>query len=549
MIDSWFLPALLAVGQFVGAGMPAAPVPAPPGVAAAPRVSGVPLPDIGSAPSELPPRRSGLQPSPAVVPDAPAAQPEAAPAIRLPPPPEDTEARPAEKADTAKAADRPDDPRPAEPKADDAGKPVEMVAPLFAEVKPKPAEAAKPVVAAVVADRWALMKCLQGTMYGAALDDNRLYLYGWINGSANASTARDSNSPITWLDRPDNFLLQQAWVRFGRSVVTTGTTQPTVGFQLDFLFGTDYRYTLPRGLWNSQLKNSSWDSTGDPYGTYKQHLYGVDLVQQYVNVYVPEWFQGTEIRAGRMYCPWGVESIEAVSTPLISHSYAFNWAPPFTHCGVGAYITFSPEWAAVLMVGNGNDVYWGDPSEEWRFMGNLKWTQPGGGKNTVTLATSVGRGKFNAGEPFAVPGVELVNEPFGRPNMNVFDIVWTHLFNSRLAYNLEGIFGYQTNVEGLPTQAAPGTATWASLAHYLFWTISPELTGILRYENFDDFQGQRTAVEALYSSFTAGLAYKPRKDVILRSELRYDIANHHKPFDNGTKNQLLMGAVDLIIRW
>lgn len=538
MVDSLLFQALFSMGQFVGDGLPPPPPPDPAPLAVpAERGAGVALPAIGAAPEPMPKPRlpMRLPPPPLTVAEPPAALP--AVPVAAPVPVKADEPKPAAPADDKPAA-----------KADEPAKPVEITAALLPPPKPPEPSAAPPVAAAAAADRWALMKSLQGTMYGAALDDNRMYLYGWFNGSANTSTAAQNNAPVTWIDRPNNFLFQQAWVRLGRSVVTSGTTMPTFGFQLDFLFGSDYRYTMPRGLWNSQLLNSAWDPATDPSGTKYQRLYGVDLVQQYVNAYIPNLFRGTEIRIGRFYTPWGVESIEAISTPLITHSYAFNWSPPFTHCGAAAYITFDPEWSAVLMAVNGNDVYWGDPATEWRFVGNVKWTQPGG-KNTVTLAASIGRGKFDDGEKFDVPGVETIDEAGGRTNMNAFDIVWTHLLNPRLAYNLEAIYGYQTNVPAIYNSKGYGTAHWYAIAHYLFWTISPQLTGILRFENFDDMQGQRTTVDAVYTSVTTGLVYRPIKDVILRSELRYDIASHGRPFDNGTNNQLFVAAVDFTVRW
>ena len=391
--------------------------------------------------------------------------------------------------------------------------------------------------AATAGDRWRLMRELQGTWLGAMLDDERMYVYGWLQGSYNASSAAETNTTVTWNERANKFLLQQAWTRIGRSVVTSGTTEPTVGFQVDILAGSDYRYTMVRGLWNSQLLNAEG----------VQSLYGVDLPQAYVNLYVPTLFRGVEFRVGRVYCPWGVESIEAPSTPLPTHSYAFNWCPPFTHCGIGAYITLSPEWSTMLMATNGNDVFFGDPSAEWRFVGNVKWTQPGGGRNTVQVSTSVGRGKFNANEVFAAPTFATITEPGGRNNINVFDVVWTHLFNSRLSYNLEGIYGYQTNVPALANAAGGGTAHWWSAAHYLFCTMSSQITGIARFETFDDVQGQRTGFEGLYVSSTLGCAYKPAKDVIIRPEIRYDYNLQNRPFEG--KHGILVGTVDLVLRW
>src|SRR5262249_11339496 len=155
-------------------------------------------------------------------------------------------------------------------------------------------------------------------------------------------------------------------------------------------------------------------------------------------------FQGTELRLGRQYCPIGYESNEAITTPLLSRSYDFN-STPFTQCGLMALTTFSPQWSANLMLANGNDVVFGDPAEELRFVGKLQWTSPDK-RDTVALGTSLGRGKFNAGEPFAAATVATANEPAGRNNVNVFDLVYTHAFNPRLGYALEALFGYEYGV-------------------------------------------------------------------------------------------------------
>ncbi len=418
--------------------------------------------------------------------------------------------------------------------------PIEIPAPLLPTPVPPPVPPPPAPPPAPLPDRWWLMREVQGTALGAFLDDNRFFMTGWIEQSFTGSTDKVTNGTITWNDQANKYLLQQAWFRVGRSVVTSGTTSPSFGFQLDVLAGTDYRFTLPRGLLNSQLYNSAGG----------QNLYGVDPIQEYVSMYLPTLFQGVELRLGRLYTPWGVESLEAVSTPLLSRSYAFNWSPPFTHSGLAAYVTFTKEWSGVFMLANGNDVFFGDPSEELRFVGNLRWVQPGG-RNTVTVATSLGRGKFNPA--YATPPqqstVALATEPFGRNNFNAFDIVYTHLFNSVLSYNLEGIYGYQYNVpqDAMAVGSSNGFANWFSAAHYLFWTISPKWGSIVRFETFDDCQGQRTGFAGLYTSLTTGVQYHINKSMVIRPELRYDDNWLQKPFEG--HHGIFTAASDLIIRW
>lgn len=420
--------------------------------------------------------------------------------------------------------------------APDAGvaRPVEIIAPV-APVPAAPAAAAAAPTAAA-ADRWMTMRALQGTWLGSELDGHRLSFSGWTEMSYTASTASVSNQPVVWNDRANQFLLQQQWFRFERSVVTSGTTDPTWGFRLDVLTGSDYRFSLPRGLFQDQLLNS----------TGAQNLYGVDPIQHYVNLYVPTLFRGTEFRFGRLYTPWGLESLEAVSTPLPSRSYAFNWSPPFTHFGLGAYTTITPEWSTVLMLVNGNDVYIGDSSQEIRTVGNIQWKQPGG-RNTATVAWSVGRGKFNAGAPFAPATIGLATEPLGRNNFNAFDLVYQHFFNPVFSYQMEAIYAYQTAAPNLFTADGFGNANWFAAAHYLFYQASPRLTAILRYENFEDSVGQRTGFPGLYTAITGGLTWKIRKDVWFRPELRYDYNSIARPFEG--QHDLFTADADVVIRW
>jgi hypothetical protein len=95
----------------------------------------------------------------------------------------------------------------------------------------------------------------------------------------------------------------------------------------------------------------------------------VDPVQFYASVFFPTLFRGTEIRVGRTYDPAGYESLEAVSNPLLSRSYLF-FNTPFTLMGIGAFTTISPEWAAILILANGNDTFL-VPEQEARMFGKL----------------------------------------------------------------------------------------------------------------------------------------------------------------------------------
>jgi len=404
---------------------------------------------------------------------------------------------------------------------------------------PPTPEAPKP--APTPPDRWAVMQLLQGTWYGAFLDDHRTSFSGWTEMSYTASTDHVSNQPVVWNDRANRFLMNQTWMRLERSVVTSGTTDITWGYRVDADYGSDYRFSLMRGFLNNQLLNAQGN----------QNIYGIDLIQFYTNVYIPTLFQGTDIRVGRLFTPWGFESLEGISTPFVSRSYAFNWSPPFTHMGIMVSPTFNAQWSGKFMLANGNDVFLNN-AQEIRAVGAITWTSLSKA-DTVTYGWSYGRGKFNASIPFNPPTAGEQSEPAGRNNINVSDLVWTHIFDPRWTYSTELIYGYQygvpANVPGgiIAADKTSGTAHWGSIVHYVYYNFSKKLTGIVRFETFDDFEGQRTGFEGLYTALTLGCQYRPTKWMMFRPEIRYDYNGYSRPFEG--KHGILTSALDCIIRW
>jgi hypothetical protein len=312
----------------------------------------------------------------------------------------------------------------------DAPRPPEKVpveeAP-FAEEKPVIETEAEEIEEAILGppDRWALMKALRGTWLGVGMETSQLALYGWAAGSFTPSTATHNNTPVVWNDLANEFLLQQAWVRFERPVATTDTSSPSWGFRSDWLFGTDYRFTLPRGIFNGQLTAND----GLP------NLYGVDPIAFYLEGYVPTIGNGLDCKVGRWFTPFGVESLEAISTPLVSRSYAFNFAPPFTHTGALFTLNINPTWTLQVGPCVGNDIFLDAPANEPRVVGTLRWaptTGPSAGRDTVTFGTSIGHGTYDLAEDFN--------------RINVFDLVWTHTFTSTFSYAFECIYGYQNQL-------------------------------------------------------------------------------------------------------
>jgi hypothetical protein len=173
----------------------------------------------------------------------------------------------------------------------------------------------------------------------------------------------------------------------------------------------------------------------------------------------------------------------------------------------------------------GSDVFI-DPAASPTYIGSVKWA-PSDGQNSVLFAVILGPGRYNQTEDF--------NNP------QVLDLVYTHKVNGGLTYTLDSLFGYQTNLPDI------GTATWFGVANYLTYQITPRLSGTTRLEFFNDIDGNRTGFKGLYTALTAGLNFQPRRDIIIRPEIRYDYNNESRPFES--RHGLFTVAADVILRW
>jgi hypothetical protein len=377
------------------------------------------------------------------------------------------------------------------------------------------------------------MKAVQGSLLGSLLDDNRTTISGWTQGSYTLSSVGSNNLPMSWNYRANEFLLEQNWVRLDRPVVTTGTTEPTFGFRGDVILpGSDYRFTVSRGLFDGQLT----DRDGLP------NFYGIDPVQFYAESYFPTVGRGLDLKLGRFYSPFGAENLDAVSNPLISHTYVFNNGEPFTHTGLLATLNVTDVWQVQAGIVLGADVFLSQAAEP-TFIGSVQWTQPGG-RNVVKVFTMLGSGTYDLGN--------------NQNNFDLVDVVWTHQFNPVLVYNLECLYAWEMqNVIDDRT----GFTNWGGVAQYLTYTFSPRLAGTGRLEFFDDPQGVRTNVapgataagsKGLYTEVALGLTWKPcrilgSQSVILRSEVRYDYNEESAPFEG--HHGLATLAADFILRW
>src|SRR5262249_24676840 len=156
---------------------------------------------------------------------------------------------------------------------------------------------------------------------GSLLDDHRLKVYGWTDMSFTASSDAHEQLPMGFNYKANQFIVQQNWLRVERLVDQSAVT-PTFGFRSDNFIGTDYRFTLARGIFNGQLHAAH----GEPA------TYGFDPIQFYTEAYFPQVLRGLDVKVGRYFAQYGFESNDATQNLLGSRAYGFIY-DPFTHTG------------------------------------------------------------------------------------------------------------------------------------------------------------------------------------------------------------------------
>jgi Putative beta-barrel porin-2, OmpL-like. bbp2 len=115
---------------------------------------------------------------------------------------------------------------------------------------------------------------------------------------------------------------------------------------------------------------------------------------------------------------------------------------------------------------------------------------------------------------------------------------------SNLRYVLKHGLGRQQNAR--PAQ----NAGWYSLIQHLTYDLNPEWDAGLRAEWFRDNNGSRFAVHSgSYYNISAAANWKPSAWLTIRQELRHGWAAGPRPFDDGTRSNQLLLAIDAVLRF
>ncbi len=384
---------------------------------------------------------------------------------------------------------------------------------------------------------WRLFGCCH------CLKCNRVGIRGWLNGGY-TSNFEDPlsrfNGPVTFNDR-DEAQFNQAYAILERKI-EPGDCCWDIGGRVDLLYGSDYRFTLSRGLDARDDFTSKWHNS---------RFYGLALPQAYAEI----GYSDLSVKVGHFYTILGYEVVPAPDNFFYSHAYTFQYGEPFTNTGFLG--TWAPNDHFNLLAGAN---YGWDNSDNINnnvsFLGGATFTASDGNSKLAFAA--------QAGEEETIFGL-------GTPNDQrwVYSVVYSRSITDRLSYVIQHDNGRQDNFN-----ESGETADWYGVNQYMFYKINCCWTAGVRLEWFRDDDGARVApvgdypaqgftnnpasfggFEGNFYELTMGVNYKPTTNLTFRPELRYDWYDGDQnflgndPYDDGSSASQWLAAVDVIWQW
>jgi len=379
------------------------------------------------------------------------------------------------------------------------------------------------------------------------IQDSPVKVYGWLEnsftGNANGRPRNGNNFSVFPNRLADQWQGNQYYLIFEKILAQDDSVN--FGFRFDTLFGNDWEFTKSYGLFDRAFKPNSFA--------------GVDLPQIYAEVHLPILTKnGFDIRGGRFFSPAGFENVQAVKRPLLSVPYLFNYTP-FTLFGFLTTLHVTERFNIYNGAVNGWDR-WIDQNYRYSYLGGFNYNSRDS-KTSATTIVLTGPDQLPrfaaAGLPFlptgvvTTPALQRKVNPYYAGNWRTYlSSVVTHNWSGKLTEAAEVFFVHETNVDGLGRNGSlnPESA-WYGAAHWYLYNFTPKVQGVWRSEIFRDNNGAVTGSADNYYEITLGLPYKPKPWLWIRPEARYDWAQYHHPFSDGTRSSQLTLAFDIIIQF
>jgi len=389
-----------------------------------------------------------------------------------------------------------------------------------------------------------LTKALYGTPgLGDFLKEQRIKIYGWLNGSGNWSTSDNSNMPTSYWIFPNEAVFNQGIIRVEREVDTVQQSHIDWGFRSTYLGGTDYRYMTAGGWLSNQLLVDN-------------NKYGFDLTEQYVNVYFPRVAQGMLLTVGRWIATPDIETQFAPDNYLGTHSLLFTY-DTYTQTGIMVTFMLNKQWTVQGAVHAGTDMApWYQGAQPTGMLG-VRWVSLSNNDSVYLVLNSINTFRF---QRFTVNG-----QPAGHDNFNYLVGTWQHRFNADFHTKIEGYFMWQRDavLGGTPSIGPvrsfgggggigadiPGLSKTYGLLNYTMYALNRRNFFTFRNEWWRDEQGERTGFKTTYTSHTLGLTHQLSDVLEIRPEVGYYHSYDAKAFDLGRRNYDWIGGMDVTLRF
>ena len=361
---------------------------------------------------------------------------------------------------------------------------------------------------------------------------SRTKVYGWIAPLANVSTSKDSNLPAANHIFPRSIQLNQIVVYVERIPDTVQRDHVDWGYHLTALYGTDYRFTIDKGYFSSQLVDHN-------------NRYGFDPTMEYVDLYIPHVAQGMTIRAGRWISPPGIEAQLSPFNYNLSHSLLYS-IDPFTETGIIGTVKLSDHWLVQLGLTASHDVAPWTPDAKPSAIACVSFTSTSVRDNLYGCANGIN------------DGIYAYN------NVQQYDLTWYHKFSKTIHIATETWYMYERGVPSVTGPIAPDkgtngaycrpgevrcTAPAYAIVNYLEKQLGPHDFLSFRSDFLNDKKGQRTGYQTRLSENTIAWNHWIGSTIQIRPELRFDHAWDSPAYDNGTQRNQFTAATDLIVHF
>jgi Putative beta-barrel porin-2, OmpL-like. bbp2 len=420
-----------------------------------------------------------------------------------------------------------------------------------------------------------LMVAIEHTAVGQAMNDTGIQAYGWIDygGNISSSKSKFGNAPAGYDFNPNNIQLDQAVIYVERTPDTVQTDHVDWGFRLSAIYGEDYRYTTAYGIASYQLLKHN-------------DFMGYDFPMVYGELWIPKIMDGLMIRVGRFISIPDIEAQLAPNNYMYTHSISYTF-DNYTNEGVQTTLAINKQ--LMLQVG----VVMGTEAAVWNYNVKLPnlYVQNGFGPDPLYS------GKTFLKDPGATPSLSICGRyhsldsktdvnicgdainhgQWGYNNLQWWGFTAYHTFNKYWHISWET---YEEHEDGVPNELNPtalnvyengGTpfspqfiqfnppdlaqcksakvlrCQTDSIGSMFYLNYSPNALNnfSLRLEYYDDAEGQRTGVPAIYHDVGLGWQAWLSPQVELRPEFTY-YTSSRPSFDLATKTKESVFSGDII---